>query len=70
MRIFRYLDQAGAMGFGRLDEEEQPFLILKKDDGDFEVTDQKISPFSFLTPIDFRCIYAVGLNYRAHAEES
>jgi len=58
------------MGFGRFDEQGQTFLILKKDDGDFEVTDQRITPFRLLTPIDFRCIYAVGLNYRAHAEES
>ena len=70
MKIFRYLDQAGTMGFGRFDEQGQTFLILKKDDGDFEVTDQRITPFRLLTPIDFRCIYAVGLNYRAHAEES
>ena len=70
MKIFRYLDQAGTMGFGRFDEQGQTFLILKKDDGDFEITDQRITPFRLLTPIDFRCIYAVGLNYRAHAEES
>ena len=70
MKIFRYLDQAGTMGFGRFDEQGQTLLILKKDDGDFEVTDEKITPFQLLTPIDFRCIYAVGLNYRGHAEES
>jgi 2-keto-4-pentenoate hydratase/2-oxohepta-3-ene-1,7-dioic acid hydratase in catechol pathway len=70
VRIFRYLDQAGTMGFGQFDEQGQTFLILKKEDGDFEVTDQRITPFRLLTPIDFRCIYGVGLNYRAHAEES
>ena len=69
MRIFRYLDQAGAMGFGRFDEQGQTFRILKKEDGDFEVTDEKITPFQLLTPIDFRCIYGVGLNYKAHAKE-
>ena len=52
MRIFRYLDQAGAMGFGRFDEQGQTFRILKKDDGDFEVTDDRITPFQLLTPID------------------
>jgi 2-keto-4-pentenoate hydratase/2-oxohepta-3-ene-1,7-dioic acid hydratase in catechol pathway len=70
VKIFRYLDQAGTMGFGRFDEQGQMFLILKKAEGDFEVTDQRITPFRLLTPIDFRCIYGVGLNYRAHAEES
>ena len=70
MRIFRYLDQSGNMGFGRFDKEGNTFLILQKGDGDFEATDQRITPFQFLTPIDFRCIYAIGLNYRAHAEET
>ena len=69
MRIFRYLDQSGKMGFGRFDKEGNTFLILQKGDGDFEVTDQRIT-FQFLTPIDFRSIYAIGLNYRAHAEET
>lgn len=70
MRIFRYLDQSGKMGFGRFDEGGNTFLILQKGDGEFEATDQRITPFQFLTPIDFRCIYAIGLNYRAHAEET
>lgn len=70
MRIFRYLDQAGKMGFGRFDAGGITFLILQKGDGEFEATDQRITPFQFLTPIDFRCIYAIGLNYRAHAEET
>jgi len=70
VRIFRYLDQSGKMGFGRFDKDGNTFLILQKGDGDFEATDQRITPFQFLTPIDFRCIYAVGLNYRAHAEET
>lgn len=58
------------MGFGRFDEEGKTYLILQKQDGDFEATDQAITPFQFLTPIDFRCIYAIGLNYRSHAEET
>jgi hypothetical protein len=35
------------MGFGRFDEQGQMFLILKKDNGDFEATDSKDYPFSF-----------------------
>ncbi len=70
MRIFRYLDQSGKMGFGRFDSEGKTFLIHQKDNGDFEATDEAVTPFQLLTPIDFRCIYAIGLNYRAHAEET
>jgi len=70
VKIFRHLDQSGKMGFGRFDEEGKTFLIVQKPDGSFEATDQAITPFQFLTPIDFRCIYAIGHNYRAHAEET
>ena len=70
MKIFRHLDRAGSMGFGRFDEQGRTFLIVQKPDGSFEATDQAITPFQLLTPIDFRCIYAVGHNYRAHAEET
>jgi len=70
VRIFRYLDQSGKMGFGRFDSEGKTFLIHQKNNGDFEATDEAITPFQLLTPIDFRCIYAIGLNYRAHAEET
>ena len=70
MKIIRYGDKAGKMGFGRFDEQGQMFLILKKETGDFEATTQSITPFRFLTPIDFRCIYGVGLNYKAHAHET
>ena len=38
MRIFRYLDQAGQMGFGRFDEQGQTFLIEKKPDGEDQET--------------------------------
>ena len=70
MKIFRHLDQAGKMGFGRFDEEGKTYLIVQKPDGSFEATDQAITPFQLLTPIDFRCIYAVGHNYREHAQET
>ena len=70
MKIFRHLDKAGNMGFGRFDEEGRTFLIVQKPDGGFESTNQAITPFQLLTPIDFRCIYGVGHNYRAHAEET
>jgi 2-keto-4-pentenoate hydratase/2-oxohepta-3-ene-1,7-dioic acid hydratase in catechol pathway len=70
VKIFRHLDQSGKMGFGRFDEEGKTFLIVQKPDGSFEATDQAIMPFQFLTPIDFRCIYAIGHNYRGHAEET
>ena len=70
MKIIRYLDRKGELGFGRLDENGDVFVIRQADKGTFEATDEPADPGQVLTPIDFRCIYCVGLNYRAHAEES
>jgi 2-keto-4-pentenoate hydratase/2-oxohepta-3-ene-1,7-dioic acid hydratase in catechol pathway len=38
--------------------------------GDYRVTDRIVEPGRLLAPISPRAILAVGLNYRAHAEES
>ena len=70
MKIIRYLDRQGELGFGRLDDDGKVFVISQKEKGAFEATEEPADPGQILTPIDFRCIYCVGLNYKAHAEES
>ena len=70
MKIIRYLDRQGELGFGRLDDDGKVFVISQKEKGAFEATAEPAEPRQILTPIDFRCIYCVGLNYKAHAEES
>jgi len=70
VKIIRYLDRKGELGFGRLDDDGKVFVISQKEKGAFEATEEPADPGQILTPIDFRCIYCVGLNYKAHAEES
>lgn len=46
------------------------FVIRQNGKGGFAATDDPADPGKILSPVDFRCIYCVGLNYKAHAEET
>ena len=70
MKIIRYLDRKGELGFGRIDDEGLMFVIRQNGKGGFAATDDPADLGKILSPVDFRCIYCVGLNYKAHAEES
>jgi 2-keto-4-pentenoate hydratase/2-oxohepta-3-ene-1,7-dioic acid hydratase in catechol pathway len=70
VKIIRYLDRKGELGFGRIDDEGLMFVIRQNEKGGFAATDDPADPGKILSPVDFRCIYCVGLNYKAHAEES
>ena len=70
MKIVRYLDRKGELGFGQLQDEEIFCIRLKDEGGGFEPTEDVADVAKLLTPVDFRCIYCVGLNYREHAAES
>jgi len=70
VKIVRYLDRKGELGFGQLKEEEFFRIRLKEEGGGFEPTEDTADVAKLLTPVDFRCIYCVGLNYREHAAES
>ena len=70
MKIIRYLDRKGELGFGRIDDEGLMFVIRQNGKGGFAATDDPADPGKILSPVDFRCIYCVGLNYKAHAQES
>ena len=71
MKIIRYLDPKGELGFGQLNEDGDPLCIAKKEEGGgFAPTEKSAQVAKLLTPVDFRCIYCVGINYREHAAES
>jgi len=70
VKIIRYLDRKGELGFGRIDDEGLMFVIRQNGKGGFAATDDPADPGKILSPVDFRCIYCVGLNYKAHAKES
>ncbi len=68
MRIIRYLDREGQIGFAQW-AEDQPLKIRGNADH-FEVTGEPADVARLLSPVDARAIYGIGLNYRKHAEET
>ncbi len=69
MKVIRYLNLEGEMRFAQHQEDGPPLAIINRADH-FEVTDQPAEVSRQLFPVDLRMIYGVGLNYRAHAEET
>ncbi|MEM9025458.1 MAG: fumarylacetoacetate hydrolase family protein [Verrucomicrobiota bacterium] len=70
MKIARYLDKDGEVGFCEWRGSSLPPLKIVGNFGNFEVTGDIAEIEHLLSPIDPRAIYGVGLNYRAHAEET
>jgi 2-keto-4-pentenoate hydratase/2-oxohepta-3-ene-1,7-dioic acid hydratase in catechol pathway len=70
MKIIRYQDRAGAVGYAA----EQPDGGKRQIEGDlfgkFTVTDRPADVRKLLAPVAPTTIYCIGLNYRKHAEET
>ncbi len=71
MRIIRHLTPNGP-AFAALQPDGSALAIEGDLLGDWRVTDRRVTPGGLLAPLPVRPpnIMAVGLNYRAHAEES
>ena len=69
MKVIRYANPEGELGFAQLREEGVP-TVLQFVDGVFVGTDTPASIHHHLWPVDVQTIFAIGLNYQAHAEES
>jgi len=70
MKIMRFLDSEGQVGYGQPADEQTAHLI---EGGVFDkpsVTRQAITVAKRLPPVDPPNVFAIGLNYRKHAEES
>lgn len=70
MRITRFLDSDGCRQYGTNVQGKTALLL----DGDFHQglreTDQRVTIERVLAPIEPPNIFCIGLNYRAHAEET
>jgi len=70
MKIMRFLDPDGQVRYGQPIDERTAHVI----EGDVfatpTVTDQIVGVAKRLPPVDPPNVYAIGLNYRKHAEES
>jgi 2-keto-4-pentenoate hydratase/2-oxohepta-3-ene-1,7-dioic acid hydratase in catechol pathway len=69
MKVIRYQDAKGELGFARMQENGPPLALQYTGKG-FAGTENPADVHKHLCPVDIQTIYCVGLNYMAHAAES
>ncbi len=69
MKIVRYLDSNDQIRFAAL-QDDGPAKVIQGDADDFEVTEETADIAKMLSPVDAKVVMAIGLNYKAHAEET
>ncbi len=70
MRIIRYLDAQGRVGFAAELPDGSARNISGTFPGDWRVTDKRADVRKLLAPVAPVAIFAIGLNYRQHAAET
>jgi 2-keto-4-pentenoate hydratase/2-oxohepta-3-ene-1,7-dioic acid hydratase in catechol pathway len=70
MRIIRCLDQNGVTRLAVQQDQTNALAIEGDLFGSFKVTDERIEIKKILAPLKPEAILCIGLNYRAHAEET
>ncbi|MDX1418456.1 MAG: fumarylacetoacetate hydrolase family protein [Rubricoccaceae bacterium] len=70
MKLLRYRDPAGRIGYA-IDRDDGTTCVVRGSPfGDMEKTDEVADVAARLAPVDPPVVWAVGLNYRLHAEEA
>ena len=69
MKITRFRDAAGAIGYGSVQEDGTVLALSGDPYGGFTETTNVVEVAKSLAPIEPTNIYGIGLNYRKHAEE-
>jgi 2-keto-4-pentenoate hydratase/2-oxohepta-3-ene-1,7-dioic acid hydratase in catechol pathway len=70
MRIIRYVDPSGKVGYAS-EQDNGKALVIKGDIyGDFEATTETATVTKRLAPVVPTIIWCIGLNYRHHAKET
>lgn len=70
MKIVRFRDAGGGIGFGALEEDGTARRIEGDLFGERRVTDQRVEITNLLAPVQPAAFFCIGLNYRKHAEET
>jgi len=70
MKIMRFLDEHGQVRYGVPTGPHTARPILGDIFDDFCVSQKEVKVLKRLAPVDPPNIYAIGLNYKSHAEES
>lgn len=70
MKIIRYQDPDGLIGYAAEQADGLPFCIRGDIFGAFEVTRQPATVMRLLAPVVPPMIWCIGVNYRRHAQET
>ncbi len=70
MKIVRYRDEAGTVGYGAERENGDCLAIEGDIFADYSLTDRPVRVAKLLAPVTPPLILCIGLNYRKHAEET
>lgn len=70
MKIIRYEDSQGNIGYAADNDSDGALVIQGSIFGNFRITDEKADLRRLLAPVVPPAVWAIGLNYRRHAEES
>jgi 2-keto-4-pentenoate hydratase/2-oxohepta-3-ene-1,7-dioic acid hydratase in catechol pathway len=69
MKITRYRDSAGSVGYGAVQEDGSVLALEGDIFGDRTVSDRTVDVAKTLAPIEPPNFFAIGLNYKKHAAE-
>jgi 2-keto-4-pentenoate hydratase/2-oxohepta-3-ene-1,7-dioic acid hydratase in catechol pathway len=70
MRIMRYQDSSGKVGYASEQADGNALVIRGDIFGEFEVTQEKAQVRKRLAPVVPSTIWCIGLNYKHHAKET
>lgn len=70
MRIVRFLDDSGKVRYGMPTAGRRARLIFGDIFEDFAVSDKEVNVLKTLAPVEPPNIFAIGLNYKRHADET
>ncbi|MEM8556345.1 MAG: fumarylacetoacetate hydrolase family protein [Bacteroidota bacterium] len=70
MKLLRYRDSEGQVGYGAVEDDGTVRVVTGAPFGELHVTEQVADVAERLAPVDPPAVWAIGLNYRAHAVEA
>jgi 2-keto-4-pentenoate hydratase/2-oxohepta-3-ene-1,7-dioic acid hydratase in catechol pathway len=70
MKIIRYSDSQGRIGYAAQQHDGSALAIEGDIYGDYRVTTQRADVIKLLAPIVPAAVLCIGLNYKRHAQES
>lgn len=70
MKILRFIDEAGIVRYGSLQEDESIHRLNGDPFSHMEVTEEEVQPMKIVAPVTPPAFLCIGLNYHYHAKET